>query len=142
MSAKVHDPITPGEILLTEFLEPLEISQYRLAQTTGLPQTRISEIVHGQAPDHARHRPEALPGPRAVGTVLAWPPKSVGRDAALDPQYVGVGVSAAQAGCAGVARCPVTCGSSGRVRSVWSPNGPGTCCVTVAGPTAAVPPGG
>jgi plasmid maintenance system antidote protein VapI len=42
MSAKVHDPITPGEILLTEFLEPLGISQYRLAQATGLPQTRIS----------------------------------------------------------------------------------------------------
>jgi antitoxin HigA-1 len=48
MSAKVHDPITPGEILLSEFLEPLGISQYRLAQATGLPQTRISEIVHGR----------------------------------------------------------------------------------------------
>src|SRR5580658_2910852 len=48
MSAKVHDPVTPGEILLTEFLEPLGISQYRLAQATGLPQTRISEIVHGR----------------------------------------------------------------------------------------------
>jgi antitoxin HigA-1 len=48
MSAKVHEPITPGEILLTEFLEPLGISQYRLAQATGLPQTRISEIVHGR----------------------------------------------------------------------------------------------
>jgi addiction module HigA family antidote len=48
MSAKVHDPITPGEILLTEFLEPLGISQYRLAQATRLPQTRISEIVHGR----------------------------------------------------------------------------------------------
>ncbi len=43
-----HDPITPGEILLTEFLEPLGISQYRLAQATGLPQTRISQIVHGK----------------------------------------------------------------------------------------------
>ena len=48
MSAKVHHPITPGGILLTEFLEPLGISQYRLAQATGLPQTRISEIVHGR----------------------------------------------------------------------------------------------
>ena len=47
-SAKVNDPITPGELLLTEFLEPLGISQYRLAQATGLPQTRISEIVHGR----------------------------------------------------------------------------------------------
>jgi antitoxin HigA-1 len=47
MAAKAHAPITPGEILLTEFLEPLGISQYRLARATGLPQTRISEIVHG-----------------------------------------------------------------------------------------------
>ena len=46
--AKAHDPITPGEILLTEFLEPLGITQYRLAQATGLPQTRISEIVRGK----------------------------------------------------------------------------------------------
>lgn len=45
---KAHAPITPGEILLTEFLKPLGISQYRLAQATGLPQTRISEIVRGK----------------------------------------------------------------------------------------------
>jgi len=45
---KAHEPITPGEILLTEFLEPLGISQYRLAQATGVPQTRISEIVRGK----------------------------------------------------------------------------------------------
>ncbi len=43
-----HAPITPGEILLTEFLQPLGITQYRLAQATGLPQTRISEIVRGR----------------------------------------------------------------------------------------------
>lgn len=47
-SPRAHDPITPGEILLTEFLEPLGITQYRLAQATGLPQTRISEIVRGK----------------------------------------------------------------------------------------------
>lgn len=45
---KAHDPITPGEILLTEFLEPLGITQYRLAQAIGVPQTRISEIVRGK----------------------------------------------------------------------------------------------
>jgi addiction module HigA family antidote len=45
---KAHGPITPGEILLTEFLEPLGISQYRLAQATALSQTRISEIVRGK----------------------------------------------------------------------------------------------
>ena len=47
-TSKAHDPITPGEILMTEFLEPLGITQYRLAQATGLPQTRISEIVRGK----------------------------------------------------------------------------------------------
>lgn len=47
-TSKAHDPITPGEILLTEFLEPLGITQYRLAQATGLPQARISEIVRGK----------------------------------------------------------------------------------------------
>ena len=47
-TSKAHDPITPGEILLTEFLEPLGITQYRLAQATGLPQTQISEIVRGK----------------------------------------------------------------------------------------------
>ena len=46
--AKVHDPITPGEILQTEFLEPLGISAYRLAKATGLPQTRLSEIIRGK----------------------------------------------------------------------------------------------
>lgn len=45
---KAHEPITPGEILLTEFLQPLGITQYRLAQATGVPQTRISAIVHGK----------------------------------------------------------------------------------------------
>lgn len=45
---KAHAPITPGEILKEEFLEPLGISQYRLAQATGLPATRIGEIVRGK----------------------------------------------------------------------------------------------
>lgn len=45
---KTHEPITPGEILVTEFLEPMGISQYRLAKATGLSQTRISEIVRGK----------------------------------------------------------------------------------------------
>ena len=37
----------PGEILLTEFLEPLEVSQYRLAKDTHVPARRINEIVKG-----------------------------------------------------------------------------------------------
>lgn len=48
MHNKAHAPITPGEILQTEFLEPLGISPYRLAQATGLSQTRISEVLHGK----------------------------------------------------------------------------------------------
>lgn len=39
--------IHPGEVLLEEFLLPLQISPYRLAKETFLPQTRISEIVKG-----------------------------------------------------------------------------------------------
>jgi addiction module HigA family antidote len=41
-------PITPGELLQAEFLEPLSISQYRLAKTIGVPASRISEIIAGQ----------------------------------------------------------------------------------------------
>jgi addiction module HigA family antidote len=38
--------IHPGEILLEEFLIPMEISQNRLARDIGVPQRRINEIVH------------------------------------------------------------------------------------------------
>lgn len=40
--------IHPGEILNEEFLIPMEISAYRLAKETFLPQTRISEIIKGK----------------------------------------------------------------------------------------------
>ncbi|MBN2073447.1 MAG: HigA family addiction module antidote protein [Actinobacteria bacterium] len=40
--------ITPGEILLEEFLKPLKISAYRLARDTGMPATRISQILKGK----------------------------------------------------------------------------------------------
>ena len=39
--------IHPGEILLEEFLIPLEISAYRLSKDIAIPQTRISEIIKG-----------------------------------------------------------------------------------------------
>ncbi len=39
--------ITPGEVLLEEFLVPIEISQYRLSKDLEIPQTRISEIIKG-----------------------------------------------------------------------------------------------
>ncbi len=37
--------IHPGEILEEEFLIPLKITAYRLAKETGIPQTRISQII-------------------------------------------------------------------------------------------------
>lgn len=40
--------VTPGEILLEEFLKPAGISQYRLARNTKVSQTRIAEIVRGK----------------------------------------------------------------------------------------------
>lgn len=40
--------ITPGEILLEEFLEPMNISAYRLAKDTGMPATRVSQIIKGR----------------------------------------------------------------------------------------------
>ena len=40
--------IHPGEILLEEFLKPLGITAYRLAKETNIPQTRISQIIHGK----------------------------------------------------------------------------------------------
>jgi addiction module HigA family antidote len=40
-------PVHPGEMLMEDFLEPLGITQYRLAQAIGVPARRINEIVHG-----------------------------------------------------------------------------------------------
>ena len=40
--------VHPGEILLEEFLVPMEISQNRLARDIGVPPRRINEIVHGK----------------------------------------------------------------------------------------------
>ncbi|MGQ0562349.1 MAG: HigA family addiction module antitoxin [Gemmatimonadota bacterium] len=40
-------PIHPGEVLLEDFLEPLGLSQYRLARDISVPPRRINEIVHG-----------------------------------------------------------------------------------------------
>ncbi|MCP4420740.1 MAG: HigA family addiction module antidote protein [Chloroflexi bacterium] len=41
-------PIHPGEILLEKFLQPMSISQYRLAKDIAVPPRRINEIVHGK----------------------------------------------------------------------------------------------
>jgi addiction module HigA family antidote len=48
MPKKVLAPIHPGEVLLLDFLEPLRVSQYRLAKGIRVPPRRINEIVHGK----------------------------------------------------------------------------------------------
>ena len=48
MKTKVLAPIHPGEILIEEFLKPLNISQYKLAKDINVPARRINEIVHGK----------------------------------------------------------------------------------------------
>ena len=45
---KTLPSIHPGEVLLEEFLMPLDISQNRLARAMGVPPRRINEIVHGK----------------------------------------------------------------------------------------------
>ena len=56
MAPRKLAPVHPGEILMEEFLEPMEISQYRLSKDIGVPPRRINEIVHGKraiSPDTA-----------------------------------------------------------------------------------------
>ncbi len=44
---KIPD-VTPGEILKEEFLSPMNISAYKLAKDTGMPSTRVSQILKGK----------------------------------------------------------------------------------------------
>lgn len=46
MNEQKLTPIHPGEILLKEFMEPMGISQYRVAKDINVPARRINEIVH------------------------------------------------------------------------------------------------
>ena len=48
MAQRDFAPIHPGEILMTEFLEPMGISQYRLAKDIGVTARRVNEIVLGR----------------------------------------------------------------------------------------------
>jgi antitoxin HigA-1 len=45
---KKLDPILPGEILWKEFLEPLGVSQNKLARDIDVPVTRVNDIIHGR----------------------------------------------------------------------------------------------
>jgi addiction module HigA family antidote len=48
MNGRDFPPVHPGEILLEEFLKPMSISQYRLAESIRVPARRINEIVLGK----------------------------------------------------------------------------------------------
>lgn len=48
MNGKKIPPIHPGEVLMEEFLRPMNITQYRLAKDISVPPRRINEIVHGE----------------------------------------------------------------------------------------------
>lgn len=41
-------PIHPGEVLMEDFIEPLGITQHKVAVAIGVPPRRINEIVHGK----------------------------------------------------------------------------------------------
>lgn len=56
MTSTKLPPIHPGEVLLSEFLQPMQLSQYALAKAIGVPARRINEIVLGKrsvSPDTA-----------------------------------------------------------------------------------------
>jgi antitoxin HigA-1 len=48
METKTLPPVHPGEVLQEEFLDPMRISQYRVAKDISVPARRINEIVHGK----------------------------------------------------------------------------------------------
>ena len=48
MPSKKMDPLHPGEILVEEFLKPMNLSQNKLALDIRVPARRINEIVHGK----------------------------------------------------------------------------------------------
>ena len=48
MSCQAPPPVSPGEMLMEEFLKPLSLSQYALARAVHVPPRRINEIVHGK----------------------------------------------------------------------------------------------
>jgi addiction module HigA family antidote len=47
MGKRDFAPIHPGEVLLHDFMEPMGLSQYRVAKEISVPPRRINEIVHG-----------------------------------------------------------------------------------------------
>ncbi|QNQ90734.1 HigA family addiction module antidote protein [Corynebacterium poyangense] len=48
MTTTKMPPVHPGEVLVQEFLEPLGMTQHKLAVRIGVPPRRVNEIVHGK----------------------------------------------------------------------------------------------
>jgi addiction module HigA family antidote len=48
MKANKLNPVHPGEVLSEDFMKPVGLSQYRLADSLGVPAIRISQIIRGQ----------------------------------------------------------------------------------------------
>jgi addiction module HigA family antidote len=69
MKPKKIDPVHPGEILLHDFMEPLELSQSALAKALGVTSLRVSQIVRGQ---RAITADTALRLSRYFGTRPGW----------------------------------------------------------------------
>lgn len=46
-TTRKHRPIHPGDVLWTEFMEPLGVTKYRLAKETGMPADRVGRLVRG-----------------------------------------------------------------------------------------------
>ena len=79
----VMAPVHPGEILLEEFLGPLGVSQYRLAEAVDVPGQADQRDRPRAAPDQRRHGAAARPLLRHLGAVLdkpAGPLRPPGRD--------------------------------------------------------------
>jgi hypothetical protein len=64
-------PIHPGEVLLEEFIKPMNLSQNRLAIDIGVDARRINEIVLGKAQCHYGYRPAAVAFLRQFPPALA-----------------------------------------------------------------------
>jgi antitoxin HigA-1 len=80
-------PIHPGEVLLLDFLEPLGVTQHRLAVSIGVPPRRINEIVHGKRRISAD---TALRLARFFGTSERfWINLQVGYDLELERDHLG-----------------------------------------------------
>ena len=85
-------PVSPGEILSVEFLEPMGITKYRLAKEIGVPAQRIGNIVAGKARNHCGHRSSPLSVFRTIERLLAASAGGLGhracrRGAGQDPRF-------------------------------------------------------